>query len=143
LPPCTQLMVWGFTTVTMKSTVFWDIKTQFVPHRRDVTSPLQSPAGLSYARFEIFTAVTMKNAVFWDIKSQFVPHGRHIISPLQILAGKCYVRFEIFTAVTMKNAVFWDVIPYGCCRSQRFGGSCRFYHQGRKNQRTRNNVSSK
>jgi hypothetical protein len=30
--------------VTMKNVVFWDIKTQFVPHRRHITSPLQSPA---------------------------------------------------------------------------------------------------
>jgi hypothetical protein len=33
-----------FTAVTMKNVVFWDIKTQFVPHRRHITSPLQSPA---------------------------------------------------------------------------------------------------
>jgi hypothetical protein len=46
----------------MKNTVFLDIKTQFVPHRRHITSPLQSPA-----RFEVFTAVTMKYAVFWDV----------------------------------------------------------------------------
>jgi hypothetical protein len=34
-----------FTAVTMKNVVFWDIKTQFVPHRRHITSLLQSPAG--------------------------------------------------------------------------------------------------
>jgi hypothetical protein len=33
------------TEVTMKNVVFWDIKTQFVLHRRHITSPLQSPAG--------------------------------------------------------------------------------------------------
>jgi hypothetical protein len=33
-----------FTAVTMKNFVFWDIKPQFVPHRRHITSPLQSPA---------------------------------------------------------------------------------------------------
>jgi hypothetical protein len=33
-----------FTAVTMKNVIFWDIKTQFVPHRRHITSPLQSPA---------------------------------------------------------------------------------------------------
>jgi hypothetical protein len=32
-----------FTTVTMKNAVFWDKKTQFVLHRRHITSPLQSP----------------------------------------------------------------------------------------------------
>jgi hypothetical protein len=34
-----------FAAVTMKIGVFWDIETQFVPHRRHITSPLQSPAG--------------------------------------------------------------------------------------------------
>jgi hypothetical protein len=29
----------------MKNVVFWDIKTQFVLHRRHITSPLQSAAG--------------------------------------------------------------------------------------------------
>jgi hypothetical protein len=33
------------TAVTMKNAVFWDIKTQFVPHMKHITSPLQSPAG--------------------------------------------------------------------------------------------------
>jgi hypothetical protein len=58
----------------MKNAVFWDIKTQIVPHRRHITSPLQSPAGESYVRFEVFIAVTMKNAVFWDMKTQSMPH---------------------------------------------------------------------
>jgi hypothetical protein len=47
--------------------VFWDIKTQSVPHRRHITSPLQSRVSSCYVRFEVFTAVTTKNAVFWDI----------------------------------------------------------------------------
>jgi hypothetical protein len=33
-----------FTAVTMKNIVFWDMKPQFVLHRRHITSPLQSPA---------------------------------------------------------------------------------------------------
>jgi hypothetical protein len=33
-----------FTAVTMKNYVFWDIRTQFVLHRRHITSPLQSSA---------------------------------------------------------------------------------------------------
>jgi hypothetical protein len=48
----------------MKNVVFWNINTQFIPHRKHITSPLQSPAGYYYVRFEVFTAVTMKNAVF-------------------------------------------------------------------------------
>jgi hypothetical protein len=34
-----------FMAVTMKKVVFWDIKTQFVLHRRHITSPLLSPVG--------------------------------------------------------------------------------------------------
>jgi hypothetical protein len=33
-----------FTAVTMKNVVFWDIKTQFILHRRHIASPLQRPA---------------------------------------------------------------------------------------------------
>jgi hypothetical protein len=51
----------------MKNAVFWDIKTQFVLHRRHITSSLQSPAGQCYVRFEVFKVVTMKNGVFWDV----------------------------------------------------------------------------
>jgi hypothetical protein len=34
-----------FTAVTMKNVLFWDIKTQFVLHRRHIAYPLQVPAG--------------------------------------------------------------------------------------------------
>jgi hypothetical protein len=71
----------------MKNGVFWDIKTQFVLHRRHITSPLQSPASSCYVRFEVFKAVTMKNGIFWDIKTHFVLHRRHITSPLQSSAS--------------------------------------------------------
>jgi hypothetical protein len=67
----------------MNNAVFWDIKTQIVPHRRHIPSPLQSSAGLFYVIFEVFTTVTMKNVVFWDIETHFVLHRRHITSPLQ------------------------------------------------------------
>jgi hypothetical protein len=33
-----------FTAVTTTIALFLDIKTQFVPHRNYITSPLQSPA---------------------------------------------------------------------------------------------------
>jgi hypothetical protein len=69
--------------VTMKNGVFWDIKSQFLLHRRHIMSPLQSPACSFYVRFEFFMAVSMKNGVFWDIKSQFLLHRRHITSQLQ------------------------------------------------------------
>jgi hypothetical protein len=31
----------ALTAVTIKNSVFWEIKTQFVLHRRHITSPLQ------------------------------------------------------------------------------------------------------
>jgi hypothetical protein len=34
-----------FMAVTMKNVIFWDIKTQFITHRKHIKSPLQSPAG--------------------------------------------------------------------------------------------------
>jgi hypothetical protein len=52
----------------MKSAGFWAIEIPFIPHRRHITSPPQSPAGCCYVRFEVPTAVTMKNSVFWDVK---------------------------------------------------------------------------
>jgi hypothetical protein len=71
----------------MNNVVFWDISTHFVPHRRHITSPLQSSARLYYVRFEVFMAVTMKNVVFWDISTHFVLHRVHITSPLQSSAS--------------------------------------------------------
>jgi hypothetical protein len=50
--------------VTMRIAAFWDIKPQFVPHRRHMKSTLQSPAAKCYVRFEVVSAITMKNAVF-------------------------------------------------------------------------------
>jgi hypothetical protein len=51
----------------MNNVVFWDIKTQFVPHRRHITSPLQNPARYCYINFELSTAVTMKNVLVLDV----------------------------------------------------------------------------
>jgi hypothetical protein len=48
------------TAVTLKNSVLWDVKPQFVLHGTHITFPLQSKAGLCPVRFEIFTAVTTK-----------------------------------------------------------------------------------
>jgi WD40 repeat protein len=117
----------------MKNAVFWDIESQFVLHRRHITSPLQSPAGYCYVRFEVFAAMTIKNVVLWDIKTLLVPHRRHIASPAQSPDGKCYVIFEIFTSVTLKNATFWDVTP---CGNGHYGRTYRLHYQGQMSQRS-------
>jgi hypothetical protein len=53
-----------------------------------------------------------------------------------------FVRSEIFTTITMKNAVFCDMASFESCENLRFGRRYRLYLQG-KNQRARNNISSK
>jgi hypothetical protein len=75
-----------FADVNMKNVVFWGIKSQFVPHRRQIISLLRNPASC-YVRFEVFTAVIMKNGFFWDIKSQFVPHRKYITCLIQSQVG--------------------------------------------------------
>jgi hypothetical protein len=106
--------------MTMKNVVFWDLKSQIVPHRKHITSPLQFPACYCYVRFKVFTVVTMKNVVFWDLKTQIVPHRKHINSPLQIPACYCYIRFKVFTAVIMKNGVFGGIMSCGSCKKEYF-----------------------
>jgi hypothetical protein len=67
----------------MKNAVFWDIEIQFVPHKKHITSPLQSPGGSCYVRFEVSTAVTKKNSVFWDIKNPVYTSQETHYVPLQ------------------------------------------------------------
>jgi hypothetical protein len=55
-------------SVIMKNIVSWDIELSSYL-TGDITSPLQSPAGQCYVRFEVFTAATMNNTVFWDVTS--------------------------------------------------------------------------
>jgi hypothetical protein len=45
----------------MNNSVFWVIKSQFVPHRRHNISTTVSNR-LIYVRFEVFTAVPMKRS---------------------------------------------------------------------------------
>jgi hypothetical protein len=42
----------------------------------------------------------------------------------------------------MKNVVFWDVTPCGSCKNRRFGTTYRLRHQGKKNGRSKSQVSS-
>jgi hypothetical protein len=81
--------------------VFWDIKTKLVPHRRHITSPLQSPAGYYYVGFEFFTAVTMKNAVFRDVTP----------------CGSCKKRrsSSVLTKATRRNIPEDSILRSVCC----------------------------
>jgi hypothetical protein len=53
------------------------------------------------------------------------------------------VRYQFeFGKLLLKDAVFWDGTPCESCTNRSFEGMYRLYHQGEKNQRARNNVSS-
>jgi hypothetical protein len=71
----------------MKNTVFWDIKTHFIPHRKHYVFDTE-PSRLMLCKIWGFDGgVTMKNAVYRDIKTHFVLLRKHIMSPLQSPAG--------------------------------------------------------
>jgi hypothetical protein len=93
----------------MKNAVLWDIKPQFIPHRRHITSLLQSQASSCYVKIAIFTAVTMKNAVLWDIKPQFVPHRRHIPKREALKSGLAYGVSEEPSGVSLGQPLTFTV----------------------------------
>jgi hypothetical protein len=61
----------------MKNAVFWDIKPQFIPRMRHITSQLQWQIGQCYVRFDVFMAMTVKNVIFWDIKLVYTSQETH------------------------------------------------------------------
>jgi hypothetical protein len=44
-----------FTTFAMNNAVFWDVRTQFLPHTKHITA--REPSRLMSLRFDVFTAV--------------------------------------------------------------------------------------
>jgi hypothetical protein len=82
----------------MKNAVFWDIKTQFVPHRRHITSPLQTLADYCCVIFDVSTVVTMKNVVHWDVIL-------FLSSVLQLLATANPVPISLILFARMMEAI--------------------------------------
>jgi hypothetical protein len=70
----------------MKNAFVWDIKHQFIPHRKHVMSSLQSSGGECYVIFEDFTA-DYEECRLLGYKPQSVPHRKHSTSLLQTPAG--------------------------------------------------------
>jgi hypothetical protein len=65
-----QLMLWKIWSFHGGDYEEWRLlrnKNQFVPHRKHINSPLQSPAGYYCVRFEVFKVVIIKNVIFWDV----------------------------------------------------------------------------
>jgi hypothetical protein len=51
----------------LPANAFWDIRTQFVHHRKHIkhiTSPLQAPTSKGYVRFEVYTAIAMHVCIY-------------------------------------------------------------------------------
>jgi hypothetical protein len=55
----------------MKNSVFWDINTQFLPHRRHVTSLLQNPACFHGCNYEEYLLLGYKNPVLASHETQY------------------------------------------------------------------------
>jgi hypothetical protein len=66
----------------MKNVVFWDIKTQFVPHRRHIVSATE-PSSLMLCKIGDFHGGDYEECRLLGYKTQFIRHRRHITSPLQ------------------------------------------------------------
>jgi hypothetical protein len=97
--------------VTVKNAVFSDIKPQFLPYRRHITSPLESNGlrlrkiwGFHGGDYEERRLLGYKNPV----RTSQETHCVSATEPSRLLV---VLRFDVFTAVTMKNAVFWDIKP--------------------------------
>jgi hypothetical protein len=100
----------------MKNAVFWDIKTQFVPHRKHYFSAKVS-SQLMLCKFWRFHGSDYEEYRLLGYTKPVLTSEETHYSPLQSQAGLCYVRFEVFTAVTRKNVVFWDVTQCDSCKN--------------------------
>jgi hypothetical protein len=98
-----------FTAVTMKEVVFWDIKTQFIPHRKYFASLLQNPADYCYVRFEVYTAVTMKNAVFLDVTPCGSCKNQRFGGTYRLHHNKVY--YIVFLRSVLRLLVTANVVP--------------------------------
>jgi hypothetical protein len=130
-----------FTVVTMKNAVYRDTKTQFVPNRKHIVSATDSSQlilckiwGFHGDDYEECCLLGYKNPVHTSQETHYV----FATEPSRLMLYKVWD----FHAVTMRSAVFWDVTLCGSCKNRDFGGTYHLYHQGEKNWRARNNVSS-
>jgi hypothetical protein len=98
--------------MTMKKAVFRDIKSQFVLNRRHIhiTSPLQSPAGYCYVRFEAFTAAIVKNAVFLDVTPCSSCKNRYFGLMLRIVFLRSVLLLLVTANVVPSSSIFVTLI---------------------------------
>jgi hypothetical protein len=68
-----------FTAVTMKNAVFWNIKTQFVPHRKQYI-PATDPSRIILCKICGFHGGDYEECRLLEYKTQFVPHRKHYVS---------------------------------------------------------------
>jgi hypothetical protein len=98
----------------MKEAVYWDIKTQFLPHRKHISAT--EPSREYYVRFEVFTTVTVKNAVFWNVTpcssfknrrfgGSYRIHQSELRSVLQSLLAANVVPSSLIVTALMMEAI--------------------------------------
>jgi hypothetical protein len=70
----------------MKNGVFWDIKTQFVPHRKNNVSTTES-SRLMLCKIWGFHSIDYEECRLLGNKTHFVPHRKHITSRRMVSSG--------------------------------------------------------
>jgi hypothetical protein len=70
----------------MKGAVFWDIKIQFVPHRKHPVSTTE-PNRLMLCEETVAVCCENRTEHTDTLCGQSVPHRKHITSPLQSPTG--------------------------------------------------------
>jgi hypothetical protein len=94
-----------FTAVTVKNGVFWDIQTQFVPHRKHYVSATES-SQLMLRKIGGFHGGDYEECRLLGYKTVRTLQETHYTTSTEH-SQLMVCKIEVFTVVNMKNAVFW------------------------------------
>jgi hypothetical protein len=104
----------------MKNVVFWDTRTQFVPHRRhyfSATGPsrlmLCKIWGFHVGDYEECRLLGYKNPVRTTLETYYVS----ATGPSRLMLCKIWG----FHGSDYEDVVSWEMIPRGSCKNRRFG----------------------
>jgi hypothetical protein len=111
--------------------VFWGVKSEFVRHRRHITTPLPSQlmlckiSGFRGGDYEECRLLGYENPVRMSQKT----HYSSATDPSRLI----HVRFQVCTAVAMKNSALRNVTSCVSCKNERFVVTYRLRYQSEIN----------